>query len=61
MVGDDVREFLEKIIEEHLGIYDATKKEIDQLVSYRSSPKILDYTLADMISRRARIGVIPCW
>jgi len=40
-----------------LGICDATKEEIDLLVSFRSSALLADFTLADMISRRAQIGV----
>jgi len=58
MVADNVREFIEKeIIESGLGICDATKEEVDRLVSFRSSALLADYTLADMISRRAQIGV----
>ena len=57
-LGDDVRAFIEKeIIELGLGICDATKEEIDLLVSFRSSAVHADFTLADMISRRAQIGV----
>ena len=57
-VGDDVREFIEKnIVNEGLGIFDATKSEIDLLVSYKSLVLLLVYALADMISKRAQIGV----
>ena len=57
-VGDNVREFIEKeIIESGLGICDATKEEIDLLVSFRTNALLSDYALADMISRRAQIGV----
>ena len=53
-----MRKFIEKkIVEEGLGISDATKSEIDLLLSYKSSALLADYTLADMISGRARIGV----
>ena len=53
-----MREFIEKeIIEMGLGICDATKEEIDLLVSFRTNALLSDYTLADMISRRAQIGV----
>jgi len=56
--GDNVREFIEKeIIVSGLGICDATKEEVDLLVSFRSSALSTDYILADMISRRAEIGV----
>lgn len=55
---DDVREFIEEtIVQDGLGIYDAKKAEIDKLVSLRSSALFAAYTLADMISRRAQIGV----
>jgi hypothetical protein len=55
---DDVREFIEETIVKHgLGIYDATKAEIDKLVSLRTSSSFATYALADMISRRAQIGV----
>jgi hypothetical protein len=58
IVGDDIRRFLEDtIVQERLGIYDATKEEIDKLLSYRSNALLSDFTLADMISRRAQIGV----
>jgi hypothetical protein len=58
LVGDDVRGFVEKeIVERGLGISDALKEEIDMLISYRSRAVAIDYTLADMISRRSRIGV----
>ena len=58
IVGDNARKFIEKkIVQEGLGIHDATKSEIDLLVSHKSSSLLADYTLADMISTRARIGV----
>ena len=58
MVGENVRVFIEKeIVEIGLGIYDAKKEEIDMLVSFRSSALLADFALADMVSRRARIGV----
>ena len=58
MVDDDVEKFIKQtIVEEGLGIHDATKSEIDLLVSYKSSALLADYTLADMVSRRAQIGV----
>jgi hypothetical protein len=55
---DDVREFIEEtIVKDGLGIYDATKAEIDKLISLRTSSSFAAYALADMISRRAQIGV----
>lgn len=57
-IDDDVREFIEKnIVKDGLGIFDATESEIDLLVSYKSSVLLLDYALADMVSKRAQIGV----
>jgi alkaline phosphatase len=57
-VGNDLREFIEKnIVQDGLGIHDATHHEIETLISYKSSAVLADYTLADMISRRAQIGV----
>jgi hypothetical protein len=47
----------ETIVKNGLGIHDAHKTEIDKLVSLKSNALLADYTLADMVSRRARIGV----
>jgi hypothetical protein len=56
--GNDHREFIEKnIVQDGLGIHDATHHEIETLMLYKSSAVLADYTLADMISRRAQIGV----
>lgn len=60
IVDDDIREYIEKtIVQEGLGIHDATKEEMKLLIKYRSNALFVDYILADMISRRARIGVCP--
>ena len=54
----DVRKYIqETIVKDGLGIHDATEKEIDILVGYKSNAQMADFTLADMISRRAQIGV----
>jgi len=59
-VDGDVREFIERtIVREGLGIYDASREEIDTLLGYRSSALLSDFTLANMISQRAQIGVCP--
>ena len=58
MSDDDIRDFIENnIIQAKLGIYDATEKEIELLISNRANSMAADYILADMISRRAQIGV----
>jgi hypothetical protein len=58
MVDVDIREFIEeRILRDGLGINDATTNEIDQLISSRSSELFSSYTLAEIISRRAQIGV----
>ena len=55
-----VREYIEEtIVKQGLGIYDATKAEIEHLIKVRSSALLADFTMADMISRRAQIGVCP--
>ena len=60
--GDEeknVRKFIqETIVKDGLGIHDATEKEIDTLMGYKDNAILADYTLADMISQRAQIGVI---
>ena len=58
-IGNDHRGFIEKIVQDGLGIHDATHHEIETLLSYKSSAILADFTLADMISRRAQIGVYP--
>lgn len=56
----DVRAFIqETIVKNGLGIRDATEKEIDTLMGFKSNALLADFTLADMISRRAQIGVPP--
>ena len=56
---NDVRTFIQDtIVKNGLGIRDATEKEIDTLVGFKSNALLADYTLANMISRRARIGVL---
>jgi hypothetical protein len=57
---DDVRGFIEEtIIRDGLGIWNATREEVDAIMNYRTNALLSDYTLADMVSRRARIGVPP--
>ena len=59
-IGTDERKFVEKVIvQEGLGIYDATHAEVESLLAVRASALQSDYMLADMISRRAQIGVFP--
>jgi alkaline phosphatase len=54
----NVRAYIEEtIVKEGLGIYDASEEEIDQLMKVRSSAVRADFTMADMVSRRAEIGV----
>ena len=56
----DVRSYIqETIVKDGLGIHDATEKEIDTLMGFKSNALLADFTLADMISRRAQIGVHP--
>ena len=56
----DVRQYIqETIVKDGLGVHDATEKEIDTLMGYKSNALVADFTLADMISRRAQIGVSP--
>lgn len=54
-------DFLSKvIIENGLGIEDATEEEIERLLSWKAGEDSVDdfgYILADMVSRRALIGV----
>jgi alkaline phosphatase len=58
IVGSDMQQFIEEtIVKNGLGIHDAHEKEIDKLMSLKSNALLADYTLADMVSRRARIGV----
>lgn len=45
------------ILQEGLGILDASEEEIELLISRRAYPIFVEFTLADMISLRARIGV----
>ena len=55
----DVRTFIQDtIVKNGAGIRDATEKEIDTLMGFKSNALLADYTLADMISRRAQIGVL---
>jgi alkaline phosphatase len=54
----NVRKFIEEtIVKGGLGIQDATKKEIERIVGVRTDLALVDFTLADMVSRRAHIGV----
>jgi alkaline phosphatase len=56
---EDIRPFLEKaVLEEGLGIMDATEEELALLIEKRKYPVWADFLLADMISLRARIGVL---
>jgi hypothetical protein len=56
---EDIRTYIqETIVKDGLGIHDATEKEIDTLMKYKSDAVLADFTLADMISRRAHIGVL---
>jgi hypothetical protein len=58
MVGSDMHHFIEEtIVKDGLGIHDASEMEIDALMALKSNALLADYTLADMVSRRARIGV----
>lgn len=45
----------EKLIEQGLGVYDATDDEINRLVD-NSDPWPASYIFADIISRRAQVG-----
>jgi hypothetical protein len=47
----------ETIVKNGLGIYDASEMEIETLMALKSNALLADYTLADMVSRRAHIGV----
>jgi hypothetical protein len=47
----------ETVVKNGLGIHDASEMEIDTLMALKSNALLADYTLADMVSRRARIGV----
>ncbi|KAI9801880.1 MAG: hypothetical protein M1833_002194 [Piccolia ochrophora] len=50
----DTAKFIrEELIEDGLGIYDATDDEIKALIDH---PEVCAYTFADMISRRAQVG-----
>jgi hypothetical protein len=49
--------FINEIVQDGLGIHDASQKEIDTVMAVKSSALLTDYTLADMLSRRAQIGV----
>lgn len=51
--GKDVKDLIEKLVVEGLGIVDATKEELQRLYDV---PLLSVYTFADMISRRAQIG-----
>ena len=56
----DLRENLasyirEELIEQGLGVYDATDDEIDRLID-NSDPWPASYIFADIISRRAQVG-----
>ena len=54
----NVRRYIEDtILKEGLGIYDATEDEIEQLMKVRFNAVLSDFTMADMVSRRAQIGV----
>jgi hypothetical protein len=60
---DDIsaQDYLQKtLIKSGLGIHDATHEEIEKLKSWKESGKTvmdLAYIFADMVSRRALIGV----
>jgi alkaline phosphatase len=56
----EIREFIEEtIVKDGLGITDATEDEITNLVKVKDQFTSTDFTLADMLSRRALIGVTP--
>jgi len=56
----NIRWFIENtILEQGLGIMDASDDEIEQLISLRAYPVWTEFILADMISHRAHIGVLP--
>lgn len=53
---DDLATYIrEKLIEQGLGVYDATEDEINRLVD-NSDPWPASYIFADIISRRAQVG-----
>lgn len=53
---DDLATYIrEKLIEQGLGVYDATDEEINRLVD-NSDPWPASYIFADIISRRAQVG-----
>jgi len=59
-LDDNLRSFIEKtILEQGLGIVDASDDEIELLISRRAYPVWTEFTLAEMISLRAGIGVVP--
>jgi len=51
----DLKSYAQKLVEEGLGIYDASSEEIQSLVSASSTIEV-SYIFADMVSRRAQSG-----
>ncbi|KAL1305299.1 hypothetical protein AAFC00_002203 [Neodothiora populina] len=49
----DLRAYLHSLVEESMGIHDASSEEIDALIGH---PLTAPYVLADMISRRSQTG-----
>lgn len=57
---DITREYIKyDILNEHLGITDATEEEIDGVIALKDTDIIddLDYYLANLVSFRAQLGV----
>lgn len=53
--GDLAIYIREKLVEQGLGVYDATDDEVDRLID-NSDPWPASYIFADIISRRAQVG-----
>ena len=53
--ADDVSFVRETLLQEGLGVYDATDEEVNRLID-QSDPWPASYLFADIISRRAQIG-----
>ncbi|KAH9828053.1 Alkaline phosphatase-like protein [Teratosphaeria destructans] len=53
---DEERTFLSKLLDESLGVVDATDDEMDLLLHHKEKHKHVAYLFADMVSRRAQTG-----
>ena len=54
--GDTLKQYIREILlEEGLGVYDATDEEVDSILDH-PDPWPASYVFADIISRRAQVG-----